>query len=106
VQLNSGIFRRVPYTSYTGATFTIGATDFTTDNATGGAGEAGNSIFVSYIDKLAAATSESFTGVYLADRSLFARVRDGGGTPIKTFETTGTLGTGGGSTTAIRTSDT
>lgn len=106
VQLNSGIFRRVVYTSYTSATFTIGSTDFTTDNATGGAVEAGNSVFVSYIDKLAAATSESFTSVYLADRSLFARVRDGGGTPIKTFETTGTLGTGGGSTTAIRTSDT
>lgn len=106
VQLNSGIFRRLAYTSYTSATFTIASTDFTTDNATGGAGEAGNSIFISYIDKLATSTSELFTGVYLADRSLFARVRDGGGTPIKTFETTGTLGSGGGSTTAIRTSDT
>jgi len=36
---------------------------------------------------------------------LFIRVRDGAGTPIKTFETTGTLGSAGGSTTAIRTSD-
>jgi len=106
IQLNSGIFRRVAYTSYTSATFTIGSTDFSSDNATGGAAEAGNSIFISYIDKLATATSESFTGVYLADRSLFIRDRDGGGTPIKTFETTGTLSSAGGSTTVIRTSDT
>lgn len=106
IQLNSGIFRRVAYTSYTGSTFTIGSTSFVADPATGGAGETGNSIFISYVDKLAAATSESFTGVYLADRSLFVRVRDGGGSPIKTFETTGTLGSAGGSTTAIRTADT
>ena len=105
IQLDSGIFRNVAYTSYTSATFTIGSTSFSSDNATGGAGEAGNSIFISYIDKLAGATSEGFTGVYLADRSLFVRVRDGGGTPIKTFETTGTLGSAGGSSTAIRTTD-
>ncbi len=61
--------------------------------------------FISYIDKLAASTSESFTTVYLSSRSLFIRVRDGGGTPIKTFETTGTLGSAGGSSTVIRTTD-
>jgi hypothetical protein len=101
IQLDSGIYRRVAYTSYTGSTFTIGSTDFSTDNAT-----AGNDVFISYIDKLAGATSESFTVVFSAPRSLFIRVRDGGGTPIKTFETTGTLGSAGGSTTAIRTTDT
>lgn len=100
ILLNSGIYRRVPYTSYTGSTFTIGSTDFSSDNAT-----TGNNTFISYIDKLAGATSESFTSVYLADRSLFVRVRDGASTPIKTFETTGTLGSAGGSATAIRTSD-
>ena len=41
----------------------------------------------------------------LANRSLFIRVRDGAASPIKTFETTGTLGSAGGSSTAIRTSD-
>jgi hypothetical protein len=61
--------------------------------------------FISYIDIATATTEESFTSVYLADRTLFIRVRDGGGTPIKTFETTATLGTGGGSATAIRTTD-
>lgn len=105
IKLNSGIFRRVAYTSFSGSTFTIGSTDFSSDNATGGAGEAGNSIYISYIDKAATSTSESFTVVYSADRNLFVRVRDGGGSPIKTFETTGTLGSAGGSATAIRTSD-
>lgn len=100
VQLNSGIYRRLTYTSFSGSTFTIPSTDFTSDPAT-----APKNVFISYIDKLAAATSESFTVVYSADRSLFVRVRDGGGTPIKTFETTGTLGSAGGSATAIRTSD-
>lgn len=86
-------------------TATSNGHDFSTDNATGGAAETGNSIFISYIDKLATSGSESFTGVYSADRNLFVRVRDGGGTPIKTFETTGTLGSAGGSATPIRTSD-
>lgn len=69
------------------------------DNATA------NSVFIAYIDKAAVSASESFTSVYLADRSIFIRVRDGAATPIKTFETTGTLGSAGGSATAIRTSD-
>lgn len=101
VLLNSGIYRRVPYTSFTGSTFTIASTDFSSDNAS-----ISNNVFISYIDKLAGATSESFTVVYGgSDRSLFVRVRDGGGSPIKTFETTGTLGSAGGSATAIRTTD-
>lgn len=100
VQLNSGIYRRIAYSSRTGSTFTITSTDFSSDSAT-----TGNNCFISYIDKLADSTSASFTTVYSSNRSLFIRVRDGGGTPIKTFETTGTLGSAGGSTTAIRTSD-
>jgi hypothetical protein len=104
VKDNNGLFRRLAYSSWTGSTFTISSTDGNEDFAAVNA-SAGNFAFISYIDKLAAATSESFTSVYLADRSLFVRVRDGAGTPIKTFETTGTLGSGGGSTTVIRTSD-
>ncbi|MEM1415954.1 MAG: hypothetical protein AAGH15_13685 [Myxococcota bacterium] len=100
IQAASGTFLRVPYSSFTGSTFTIPAFDFSGDNVAGGA-----NVYVSYIDTLAGSTSESFTSIYLADRTLFVRVRDGGGTPIVTFETTGTLGTGGGSATAIRTSD-
>lgn len=88
---------RVTYTGRSGSNFTgCSGTPAAAD---------GNNVFISYIDKLATATSESFTAVYLAPRSLFIRVRDGGGTPIKTFETTGTLGSAGGTATAIRTTD-
>lgn len=100
VKCNSGIWKRIAYTSYTGDVFTVTSTDFSTDNAT-----SGNQCFISYIDTLAGAATATFTGVYLSDRSLFIRVRDGGTTPIKTFETTGTLGSAGGSATAIRTPD-
>lgn len=101
IELDTGIYRRVAYTSYAGSTFTIAATSFTGINVA----TAGNDAWISYIDKLATATSESFMGVFLATRSLFIRNRDGGATPIKTFETTGSLGSAGGSTTVIRTSD-
>lgn len=101
ILLDTGIYRRVAYTSFTGSTFTIGSTDFSGANTA----TTGNNTFISYIDKLAGATSEAFTVVYLADRSLFVRVRDGGGTPIKTFETTASLGSAGGGATAIRTTD-
>jgi hypothetical protein len=95
---NGDTFDRIEYTSYTASTFTINGTlPATYATAT--------ILFISYIDKLATSTSESFTSVFLSTRSLFIRVRDGGITPIKTFETTGTLGSAGGSTTVIRTSD-
>ena len=107
IQLDSGIFRRVDYTGYSSATFTIAETDFSSDNATGGAGETGNSLFISYIDKNATSSGESFTSVYSANRNLFIRVRFGDPSgPIKTFETSGTLTSSGGSATAIRTVDT
>jgi hypothetical protein len=101
---NNGVYRRLHYSSRTGSTFTIDTTDgnedFGTINAT-----VGNNVFISYIDKLADATSASYTCVYSSNRNLYVRVRDGGVSPIKTFETTGVLGSGGGSATAIRTSD-
>ena len=97
---DSGVYSRIQYSSYSGSDFTITATDFSSDNVT-----SGNNVFVSYIDTLASGVSESFNTVYSSDRTLFIRVRDGGVTPIKTFETTGTLGSAGGSSTAIRTSD-
>jgi hypothetical protein len=101
---DSGFFRLLDYSSFTGSTFTISTTngqeDFASINAT-----AGNNVFISYIDKLATSTSEVFTVVYSSDRALFIRVRDGAGSPIKTFETTGTIGSAGGSTTVIRTGD-
>lgn len=91
---------------------TIGTTDFTL------IGAASNTVGLRFTatgvgtgtgDAYQVGTTASFNAVYDSDRSLFIRVRDGGTlgdtTGIKTFETTGTLGSAGGSTTAIRTSD-
>jgi len=100
VQRDSGVYSSISYSAYSGSTFTITSTDFSSDNST-----SGNNVFISYIDELSSGTTATFTTVYDSDRTLFIRVRDGGGTPIKTFETTGTLGNAGGSSTAIRTSD-
>lgn len=100
VQTDSGAYQLCAYTSYTGSTFTITAEDFSGDNAT-----SGNNVFISYLDKLAASTSEAFTGVYSSDRNLVAKVRDGGATPIKEYIISATFGSTGGSLTAIRTSD-
>lgn len=102
VQRANGAYSRHAYSAYNAGTktFTITSHDFSSNNAANGA-----NAYISYIDKLAAATSEAFTSVYAADRSLFIRVRDGGASPIKTFESTGTLGSAGGSATAVRTSD-
>jgi hypothetical protein len=60
---------------------------------------------ISYIDLEAVAATATFTVVYNASRDLYVRVRDGGVSPIKTFESPATLGSAGGSATAIRTSD-
>ena len=101
---DNGFARRLHYSSWTGSTFTIDSTDgqedFATVNAT-----AGNDVYTSYLDIVATGSSESFTYVFNANRTVFVRVRDGGASPIKTFETTATVGSGGGSATAIRTSD-
>jgi hypothetical protein len=85
-------------------TFTIPSHNFSTNPATAPA-----NVFIAYIDKLAGSTSESFQTVYDADRTLFIRVRDGGTAGdlegIKTAETTGSLGSNGGSVTINRISD-
>jgi hypothetical protein len=103
IQRANGAYTRHPYSAYNSGTktFTITAHDFSSNGAANGA-----NAYCSYIDKLATAATESFTGVYSgSDRPLFIRVRDGGVTPIKTFQSTGALGSAGGSATAVRTSD-
>jgi len=101
VILDDGRDRYIQYTSWTGSTFTTSSTSWADPNDA----TSGNGVYIGYIDKLAASATESFTLVYSSDRTLFGRVRDGGASPIKTFESTGTLSSGGGSMTAIRTSD-
>ncbi len=102
IEDDNGVFVRTPFTSYTGSVYTLTAAFQGSDNANS---TSGNDYFISYIDELAGATTASFTTVYSSDRDLFVRVRDGGGTPIKTFEAPATLGSGGGSVAAIRTTD-
>ena len=101
VELDTGIYRRQAYTSYTASTFTIASTDYS------GASQAAvnSDVFVAYIDVLCNATSEPFTAVYNSDRDILVRVRDGGATPIKTFEGNGVFGSTSSSLAAIRTSD-
>lgn len=91
VELDSGIYRRVQYDSYSGNDFTI--TTGPDDDWTGAnVSTAPKDVFIAYIDVLADGTSESYTAVHTTDVDLFVRVRDGGtagdGIPIKTFEAT------------------
>ena len=97
----NGAYTRHPYSSWSGSTFTLAsATNFSTNNAANGA-----NCYISYIDKVADATTASFQATYLADRPLYVRRRDGGATPTKTFEGVATLGSAGGSITVQRQSD-
>jgi len=99
---DAGIDILVPYTSFAGSTFTIPSKDFSADPAS--SINSPNAYF-GYIDKLATSVGENVTWVYNADRPLFIRVRDGGGTPIQTYQTTSAMTANGGSVTVIRTPD-
>lgn len=83
---------------------TVNGMDFS-ETTQGGNATSGNNVFIAYIDTLADAVEEDFTAVYDADRDLLVRVRDGGGTPIKTFEGNATFGDANSSIAAIRTDD-
>lgn len=101
----NGAYSRHAYSAWSGSTFTISSTDFSSNNAADGAG-----VFVSYIDKLADATTAAFQTTYLSDRALYVRRRFGGTGPTyadatKTFTSIGTLGSAGGSVAAQRLSD-
>ena len=98
VENTAGVYLETPYTSYTGNVFTLTGTY-------GDTAPLSSNIFIAYIDELAGAATATFTSVYLSSRDLFVRVRDGGLTPIKTFEAPATLGASGGSIAAIRTTD-
>jgi hypothetical protein len=100
VQLDNGVYRRLTYASYANYEFTLTGENFTGSNAS-----VDNEVFPAYIDVLADATSEAYTAVYSSDRNLLVRVRDGGATPIKTFEGEGTFGSTSSSLAAIRTTD-
>lgn len=108
VERDSGEFTRHPYSAYDGTntTFTITSHDFTTDNATATT----NDVFISYIDKVATATTESFNTVFNTTRALRVIVRNGAVVasiaPIIPIDIAGSLGSGGGSATLSRVLDT
>lgn len=100
---DDGIYYRVPYTGYT-----VQASTMTFTGCSGcpvaTAGPTAN-VYISYIDKLADASALSYQATYHSPRALFARVRDGKATPIKTFEGTGSFGAAGGSISVSRQTD-
>ena len=96
---NGSSYDRIPYSSFSGSTFTLTGT-LANNIATSA------NVFVTYLDKTAAATSESFTAKYSSTRSLAVKVRNGTGTiPIVPFKTPATFGPSGGSVSVIRTAD-
>ncbi len=101
IQLDDGRYRRIAYTSWIGSTFTISSTNFTGANQA----TAPRDVMITYLDKLAASTSEVFSTIYDSPRNLYVRVRDGGASPIKTFESPATLTAAGGSAVASRITD-
>ncbi len=103
VERDDGLFSLHRYTSFSTSTndFTIPSFDFSTNNST-----SGNDVFVSYLDLTTSSTSEAFSYVYDSDRTHFVRVRDGGATPIKNAEATGTMTTTGGTASVNRIDDT
>jgi len=81
---DEGFHIRVEYSSYVDATdiFTVTATDFNGSGLTDTV-QIGNHVYISYIDKLAEATSENFVAVFDNTLDLVLIARDGGTTPIK-----------------------
>lgn len=99
---DDGILHRVAYTGYSSGS---GIITFTGCTGTPDAA-IDNDCCISYIDKLAGATTESFAATFHSTRTLFGRIRDGKATPIKTFEAkNATFGAAGGSISVSRASD-
>jgi hypothetical protein len=65
----------------------------------------GKGVMLAFLDKAAAGDTEQFTLKYDAARTLWARRRDGGASPKKTYEAQSALGATGGSATATQISD-
>ena len=101
---NDGFERRLEYSSWSGSTFTISSTDGQEDFLSVNA-NVGNNVYITYIDKLANATSVSFTGVQTGSRQLVVIVRNGGVGPIKQFISSWSYTSSNQTISAIRTTD-
>ncbi|MEK7633912.1 MAG: hypothetical protein AAB437_03650 [Patescibacteria group bacterium] len=91
---------RYTYASWSGSTFS--GVSPTLDR---GYTATDDTAYVPFIDTTASSTSQAVTVVYSANRTILLRVRRKTVTPILPFETTGTFGSTGYSTSAIRTTD-
>ena len=99
VELDDGRYRYVEYDSHDGDDgFTLNASY--QDWSGGNAAAATNGVMISFLDKAATGDTEQFTIKYNAPRTLWARRRDGGVSPKKTYEAQSALGASGGSATA------
>jgi hypothetical protein len=88
----------VQYSSYTGSTYTLVGT-------APSAAAIGNNVMRAFIDKVATATSESYTAVQSGTNEVTIINRRGGVNPIKTFKGSATFGTAGFSAAVQRISD-
>ena len=79
VELESGEFKRVEYTSYVGSTFAIKPTDFSMDKSA-----PGSRIYISYIDRVATSPVESVTMAHYTERELNVRIRNAEKPPFET----------------------
>ena len=109
IQNDEGRYVKIPYTSYTGSTYTIPSYNFsgTGDNDSVANG---NNYFPTWLDQVAVTATEDVTVVYDAPRNLLVRVRNGNtGTPavnpIVPWDTVSVLGSTGGSQAASRVLD-
>ena len=112
---DDGYERWIPYSSWTGTTFTVdtGDPDLGTNNDFGGAQGSGtyqasvdNNVYVTYIDENAATSTLNFQSTYSSDRDLVVVVRNGFSTaPIKQFIAEWSLTSSNQTINAIRTTD-
>ena len=111
IENDEGRYVKIPYTSYTGSTYTIPSYAF---NGTGDndsvAGGATQNYFPTWLDEQAVTATESVTVVYDAPRNLLVRVRNGyvltpAVNPIVPWDTVAILGSTGGSQAVSRVLD-
>lgn len=112
---DNGFERWIPYSSWTGTTFTIntGHADIGSNNDFGGVDGSGtyqasvdNFVYITYLDVNATAATHAYEGTYVSDRSLVALVRNGDNTaPIKQFIAEWTFKSTNQTLNAIRTTD-
>jgi len=111
---DDGFERWIPYSSWSGTTFTVntGHGDIGTNNDFDGIADsgtfqatAGNSVYVTYLDQSATAGQHSWQSTYVAPRDLVALDRNGGSAPIKQFIAEWSLASTSQTLNAIRTTD-